>query len=269
MLSKLVPHLKRKDILFNAKGEAICFGSKPPCHRQAKHLNNEIEPNGALAFGKGEGVKICYIERYRWDKHRQCWQLVAVFDLPIGKPYRANSVNGKPKTAKPYAVNGNHDWDTYMEIARKFEHKAQYEDRQDLLHTIIVNLAVVGSNNGLPDKLSWAYRIASFTVAQYWRDYYKHRQGIDCGHCSNPQRKKCKAENLYPDCPKAITELGELIADDKAIDLDTWLDDKTWLLGCKRRLIEIAYKMVNGIALDNADKLYLSKWRRKEQKRLL
>jgi len=231
-------------------------------------------------------VKICYIERYRWDKHRQCWQLAAVFDLPIGKPYRANStVNSKSKPAKPYAVNGDHNWDTYMEIARRFEHKAQYEDRQDLLHTIIVNLAVAGSNNGLPDKPSWAYRIASFTVAQYWRDYYKHRQGIDCGHCSNLQRKKCKRDDLYPDCPKAIrieslnkpivnddgdiTELGELIADDRAIDLDAWLDANTWLLGCKRRLIEIANKIVNGEALNHGEICYLSRFREKSQPKLL
>ena len=39
------------------------------------------------------------------------------------------------------------------------------------------------------------YRIASFTVAQYWRDYYKANNGLDCGHCSNPQRKKSNEAN--------------------------------------------------------------------------
>ena len=63
--------------------------------------------------------------------------------------------------------------------------------------------------------------------------------------------------------------MGELIADDKALDLDAWLDIRTFLLGCPNRLIAIAQKRLDGISLDNADKLYLGKWRRREQKRLL
>ncbi len=83
---------------------------------------------------------------------------------------------------------------TYYKVASKYVHKAKFEDRDDVLHTIILNLAVVGRSNGhKPDNPSWMYRIASFTVAQYWRDYYKRINGIDCGHCSNPQRKRCKA----------------------------------------------------------------------------
>ena len=97
------------------------------------------------------------------------------------------------------------DWLIYYKVAIKFYHKARFEDREDLLHTIILNLAIAyGSNGHKPDNPSWMYRIASFTVAQYWRDYYKRVNGLDCGHCSNPQRKKCKADNLYSECPKAI-----------------------------------------------------------------
>ena len=60
----------------------------------------------------------------------------------------------------------------------------------------------------------------------------------------------------------------ETIADDKALDLDAWLDARTFLLGCPHRLIEIAHKRVNGVVLNNADKLYLYKWRKREKKRL-
>jgi len=65
-----------------------------------------------------------------------------------------------------------------------------------------------------------------------------------------------------------LTELGELTADDKAIDLDQWIDDKTWLAGCRQRLIDIAQKSVDGIPLDAKDKMYLQRFRQKEQKRL-
>jgi len=178
------------------------------------------------------------------------------------------------------------EWLTYYKVASKYVHKARYQDRGDLLHTIMVNLAVAGSNNGdRPDNLSWAYRIASFTVAQYWRDYYKRTNGSDCGHCSNSQRKKCKAGNLYSECPRAIkieslskpiagedgqiSELGELIADDKAIDLEAWLNEATWRLGYPQRLVDIVVKRLYGIQLNAKDRQYLSRYYRQEQKRLL
>jgi len=175
------------------------------------------------------------------------------------------------------------EWLIYYRVAVKFCHKVRLEDTDDILHTIILNLAVAGRNNGhKPDNPSWMYRIASFTIAQYWRDYYKRVNGIDCGHCSNRQRNKCKADDLYSECPRAIrieslqkpitdgdghlTELGDLIADDKALDLDAWLDDKTFLLGCPQRLIAIAEKLNDNQVLTVADRKYLCKWRKREQK---
>jgi hypothetical protein len=128
------------------------------------------------------------------------------------------------------------------------------------------------------------YRIASFSVAQYWRTYYKLTNGLTCGNCSKAQRDKCKEDYLYTECPKAIkleslnkpiidsegnlTELGELIADDKALDLDAWLDIKTFLLGCPQRLIAIAKKRLGGIPLDNKDKCYLQRYWKTHQKSL-
>jgi hypothetical protein len=64
------------------------------------------------------------------------------------------------------------------------------------------------------------------------------------------------------------TELMEMIADDKAIDLDAWLDARTFLLGFPQRLIQIAYKRLNGLALDSKEKMYLQRFRQREQKRL-
>jgi len=193
---------------------------------------------------------------------------------------------------EPYRQYGNGydqldgEWLTYYKVATKFVHKARAQDRDDVLHTIILNLAVAGRNNGnKPDNPSWMYRIASFTIAQYWRDYYKRINGVDCGHCSNPQRKKCKAEDLYSECPKAIrieylskpivgedgqiSELGDLIADNKALDLDAWLDDKIFQSGFPQRLIDIAEKINDSIPLAPKDQEYLRRYRQKAQKRLL
>jgi hypothetical protein len=129
------------------------------------------------------------------------------------------------------------------------------------------------------------HRIASRAVADYWFNHYKANNGLDCKHCSKAQRAKCKEDDLYSECPKAIkleylskpildaegnlTELGELIADPKSLDLDAWEQDSLWQLGYKPRLVDIAYKLHRGEALTNADLLYLSRYRRQEQKRLI
>src|SRR4030065_250607 len=87
-----------------------------------------------------------------------------------------------------------------------------------------------------------------------WLTYYKANNGLDCHSCSRTQRQKCRSEDLYRECPKAIkldslnkpiidseghtTELGELIAEDKALDLDAWVDARTFLLGFTQSLID-------------------------------
>jgi hypothetical protein len=178
------------------------------------------------------------------------------------------------------------DWEKYIEIADRFQHKAKVQDREDLKHTIILRLAQVVNNNGhKPFTEAVMCRIASFEVANYWRTQYKFTNGLNCGGCSKAQRAKCKEGELYSQCPKAvrveylskpitdsngnITELGELIADDKAIDLDAWLDARTFLLGFPKRLLDIAYKITNGDNLTATDSQYLWRFRKNKQKALL
>jgi hypothetical protein len=129
------------------------------------------------------------------------------------------------------------------------------------------------------------HRIASRAVADYWFNHYKANNGLDCKHCSKAQRAKCREDDLYGECPKAIkleslnkpildsegnlTELGELIADPKSLDLDAWEQDSLWQLGYKPRLVDIAYKLHRGEALTNYDRLYLCRYRKQEQNRLI
>ena len=155
-----------------------------------------------------------------------------------------------------------------------------------MLHDIIITLADVERNNGhKPFTEAAMYRIASYTKADYWRAQYKLNSGLTCCNCNKAQRRKCKEGWLYGECPKAVkleslnkpvidsegntTELGELIADDKAIDLDAWVSSSTWEIGYPKRLVEIAYRLKAGEALTVADRKFLCKWRKREQKILI
>ncbi len=175
---------------------------------------------------------------------------------------------------------------TFYNVALPFAKSVPTQDGEDLLHTIIANLIDAGRSNGhKPDNNSWMFRIACFSKTQYWRDHYKHTNGLTCGNCSTKQRRKCKEEWLYGECPKLVkveslhkpiidsqgnlTELGDLIADDKALDLDAWLDARTFLLGAPERLLLIGGKIRDGEALTEGERQYLSRWRRQEQKKLL
>jgi len=175
-------------------------------------------------------------------------------------------------------------------VASRFAHKAQSQDREDLLHDIILTLVQVERNNGHKPFTELAmYRIASRRVADYWREHYRLTNGCDCGHCSQKQRATCLKDWLGRDygklrCPKAMrvdllskpivdtegnaTELGELIADDKALDLADWVDQRTFLQGCPQRLITIAERKRDGQTLSDYERLYLHRFRKREQQRL-
>jgi hypothetical protein len=216
------------------------------------------------------------------------------------KPASCQSSTSKPRHIKSRSYrsrkqpNGNgHNgydqlqgqWLTYYKVASRFAHKAKAEDTEDLLHDIILTFAEVERNNGNKPFTEVAmYRIASRAQADYWREQYKHSNGLTCCNCSQAQRRKCKENWLYGECPKAvrierlnkpiidsegnITELGELIADDKAIDLADWVNIKTFLLGCPDRLLFIADKIQQGEALTPVEHNYLWRFRKREQNSL-
>ena len=62
-----------------------------------------------------------------------------------------------------------------------------------------------------------------------------------------------------------LTELADLIADDKALDLPEWVDARTFLIGAPIRLKAIAQKRVKGEKLTGAERFYLAKLRRRQQ----
>jgi len=177
------------------------------------------------------------------------------------------------------------EWASYYKVASHFSRKARADDREDLLHDVMLTLYQVAHANGQkPMTEPLMYRIASHAVADYWRSRYSLTNGLSCPSCSKAQRKACKEGWLYGECPKALrieslskpiidsqgnmTELGELIADDKAIDVDDWLDTRLFDAGYPLRLVEIARHVREGTTLTHEQRCYLWRFRKKTQQKL-
>ena len=145
------------------------------------------------------------------------------------------------------------DWQKYIEIADKFQHRAKPADREDLRQDIILRLAEVASDNGHKPVTEGAMvRVASYTVMAYWRDLMR-----------KPTIFSLNSELDNGDGD--TVELWQTLADDKAIDLDAWLDARVWLLGCPQRLVQIAVKRYSGKPLSDKDRQY---WHRVQEKEL-
>ena len=151
------------------------------------------------------------------------------------------------------------DWDKYIKVADRFQYKAKREDREDLRQDIIVRLADVEVKyNGSGRTLSEGgmIRVASYTVMEYWRAVMRLppitslNQTVDDGDGDE-------------------TELYQMLADDRAIDIEDWLDARLWLYRAPPRLVKIAYKKVSGYPLTSAERTYLNRQRQKAQKELV
>lgn len=144
------------------------------------------------------------------------------------------------------------NWQAYAKVADRFQIKARFEDREDTRHDIIVRLAEVASRSGDQQITEGAmYRVASYVIMEYW-------------HNLKRQPSLLSLNEEVEDSEGNPIELYQTLADDKAIDLDHWLDCKTWLLGCPKRLVRIAWKKAIGKPLNAKERQYLCRYRQRE-----
>jgi len=138
---------------------------------------------------------------------------------------------------------------------------------------------------GKPLTEAGLMRVASYQVTEYWERLRRLTTWLDCGNCSKEQRRKCREELLYSECPKYHqlvslntvidgdgdghkAELIDFIADDKAIDQVARLDARRYLQGFPKRIVQIGYKLYSGIPLDGNEQRYLNRYRKEYQKAL-
>jgi len=145
------------------------------------------------------------------------------------------------------------DWGKYIEIADKFQRKAKAADKEDLRQNIILRLAEIETKyNGSGESLTEGgmVRVASYTVMAYWREIMR-------------LPAITSLNGTVDDGDGNETEFYQMLADDKAIDVEAWLDAKRWLYRAPPRLVRIAYKKVSGLPLASAESRYLYKQRQK------
>jgi hypothetical protein len=174
------------------------------------------------------------------------------------------------------------DWAVFYKVAKGFTHRVKPEDKQDFLHDLLLVMARVKEKyQAINKELTEAglVRVACYEVADYWRKKFRRINGIDCSRCSKEQRRECKENDLFSECPKAIKlesldrliddgngnqiELCQLIADDTAIDVTARLEARFILQSYPHRFIRIAYKKYAGYPLTTSERNYLYQQRRK------
>lgn len=164
---------------------------------------------------------------------------------------------GYPQDENPLSYDRlNGEWLMWYQTARRFEHKVPMMDREDLRHSIILELALARRRMGdKPFNEALGYRIASYVVADYWHKVSRKPTIFSLDY---------DVDNGDND----TTGLANIIIDDNALDVTAWIDAKTWLLGCPMRLVKIAQKKVEGQSLSNYERLYLYRFRKRENQNM-
>ena len=128
-------------------------------------------------------------------------------------------------------------WRDWAKIARSFAYQVDSQDREDLLHNIIVRLAEVAEvyrERGIP-----FHRGACIKVAEYTRLRFYHQQ----------KRWKrvfsVSLNSVVRDGDGNETELINTLIAQKGIDLDTWIDAKNHYQRSPARVKRAIRKLLN------------------------
>jgi len=182
------------------------------------------------------------------------------------------------------------DWLYHYKVATAYENKIPLQDREDYRHDVMIELDRATKRDGKPLPVLRAYRIASLTVALYYRSLNRfstrvcvfngYPTDLHCKGCQNMTKAKRRCawlavrpvasldgEVIDHDGYKA--RLLDTVATDKALDLpDRWYDLTQVRLALPLRLVEIAYRKLEGKPLSGKDRKYLCKMLKRYQKPL-
>ena len=179
------------------------------------------------------------------------------------------------------------EWGLFYKVTRYFIRKVRFDDREDWLHDTMLEMAKVKAKYepiGKPLTEAGLMRVASYQVTEYWERLRRLTTWLDCGNCSKAQRRKCREEDLYSECPKyhplvslnttanssdggEPSEFIEFLADDKAIDIVARLDARRILRGLPKRIVQTGYKVYSGLPLTKTEQRYLNRYQQEARKK--
>ncbi len=167
------------------------------------------------------------------------------------------------------------DWAVFARIAGPFVNRVPFEDREDFLQDMLLEMGKVKAKYeaiGKPLREAGLMWVASYELKAYWAKRRYRLFGLNCSRCSSEQRRECYTTKEPSECPKGKarqvlrlnkilrgddgdgTELQELIPDDKTPDLDARLDAIQTLKGLPKGLTRIAYKKCAGYPLNKSER---------------
>ena len=129
-------------------------------------------------------------------------------------------------------------WHQWAKIASSFIRQLDdHQDREDLMHNIIVRLAEVAEEyrqQGKPLTKWGCIRVAQYTRLRFYHNKKRWRR-VSSINLNSPVRDEDGNE----------TELINTLADQKGVDLDTWIDAKSYYLKSPERVKKAIRKRVN------------------------
>ena len=200
-----------------------------------------------------------------------------------GRPRR------KPDQTKPEYKGLTGAWASYYDVTCRYESHIPVQDRDDWRHDTMLELEKAEARDGKPLPVLKAYRIASLMIALYFRNLnrYATRVCIVNGYPVEPHCRSCERHTDSKRCawlavrpverldgevidPEGYrVKLLDTVASDRVEDMpERWYDLKQLTQALPPRLAEIGYKKREGKALSEADRKYLYRHQKTDQKAL-
>ncbi|PIU56650.1 MAG: hypothetical protein COS88_02605, partial [Chloroflexi bacterium CG07_land_8_20_14_0_80_51_10] len=137
--------------------------------------------------------------------------------------------------------NGHHngydelegDWAVFYKIARYFVYKVKKEDRPDFLHDLLIEMAKVKAKyeaKGKPLTEAGLMWVGRYEVMEYWKK--QRLQGRVTVLSLNRQVGR-------DDHDGNRSELGEMLADPRVLDMDALVDAERFLESYPKRIVQI------------------------------
>ncbi|MEK7353034.1 MAG: hypothetical protein AABZ77_00825 [Chloroflexota bacterium] len=128
-------------------------------------------------------------------------------------------------------------WRDWARIARSFAYAVDFQDRQDLMHNIIVRLWEVAEEyqrRGIPFHRGSCIKVAEYTRLRFYHQQKRWKRGFSIS---------LNSEVRDEDGNK--TELINTLLAQEGIDQDTWLDAKNHYQSSPKKVRQTIQKLLN------------------------